>query len=102
MENPETRIGISAVSVWEAMVAMEKGRIESVATPENTVRAWLRESPFEVIPLDQEIVLLSRTLNFRHDDPADRFIAATAYRLNCTLATADHRLLGLPWLRVLT
>jgi PIN domain nuclease of toxin-antitoxin system len=30
-----------------------------------------------------------------HQDPADRFLAATAEVLGLTLVTADHRLLGL-------
>ena len=100
-EGDEAFFGISAISVWETVTAMQKGRIATVASPENTLRNWLLGNPFQVIPLDEEIALLSRTLSFVHDDPADRFIAATAYRLNCPLATTDDRLLALPWLKVL-
>ena len=57
--------------------------------------------PLKVIPLDLEIALLSRSLPYRHEDPADRFIAATAHRLGVPLATSDARLLGLPWLLTL-
>lgn len=95
-----SNFGISVVSVWEAVTAMEKGRILAVASPEITVRAWLRGNPFKVIPLDEEIAILSRTLPFDHDDPADRFIAATAYHLMCPLASADSRLRRLTWLNL--
>ena len=92
---------ISAVSAWEVSLAIEKGRIESILNGEATVREWLARYPLQVIPLDAEIALLSRSLPFEHEDPADRFIAATAHRLKAPLATSDARLLGLPWLRTL-
>lgn len=95
-ENSE--FAISVVSVWEAMVAMEKGRVTAVASAESTVRLWLQGNPFHVIPLEPETVILSRTLPFEHEDPADRFIAATAYHLKLPLATADDRLRRLAWL----
>lgn len=91
---------LSAASVWETLVAIEKGRVATQASPEDTVRAWLSASPIRVVPIDAEITLLSRSLAFVHEDPADRFIAATAFQLGCPLATIDQRLRGLKWLRV--
>ena len=46
-------------------------------------------------PLTHEIVAIAKELPFPHQDPADRFSAATAGVLGLTLVTADHRLLGL-------
>jgi len=94
----ESEIALSSVSVWETVVAMQKGRVHTTSSPELTVRAWLTQSSLRLIPLDHEIALLSRTLSFLHEDPADRFIAATAYQLRCPLATADDRLRQLAWL----
>jgi PIN domain nuclease of toxin-antitoxin system len=37
---------------------------------------------------------MSRQLTLTHQDPADRFLAATACVLGLTLVTADERLLG--------
>ena len=95
-------VALSAVTVWEVAIAIEKGRIESPFSPERTVRRWLSGVPMTVVPLDTEIAVLSRTLPFAHEDPADRFIAATAHHLGVPLATSDARLLGLPWLRTLS
>ena len=89
------------MTVWEVATAVQKGRIETPHDAEGTVREWLDRYPLQVIPLDAEIALLSRTLVFRHEDPADRFIATTAHRLGVPLATSDARLLDLPWLRTL-
>jgi PIN domain nuclease of toxin-antitoxin system len=54
-----------------------------------------------VVPIDEDIAMASRTLKFVHEDPADRYIAATAYIAKAPLATVDARLRCLEWLRTL-
>ena len=97
----DTELAISAVSVWEIVLGVQRGRIASPISAEATARAWLEASPIEVVPIEKEIAILSRTLAFEHEDPADRFIGATAFHLDCLLATVDTRLSGLPWLKVM-
>jgi PIN domain nuclease of toxin-antitoxin system len=48
------------------------------------------------VPLDHEVAIQSRHLRLAHEDPADRFLAATARVHELTLVTADHRLLRRP------
>ncbi len=93
LNNPEHELWLSPVSTWEALFLNAKGRIR---LPEN-LGAWLIEttSPLREAPLTHEIALASRQLHLPHDDPADRFIAATAQVLGLTLVTADAKLLGL-------
>jgi PIN domain nuclease of toxin-antitoxin system len=43
-------------------------------------------------PLSNEIAILSRQLDLVHQDPADRFIAATAVHYGLILATVDENL----------
>lgn len=50
---------------------------------------------FREAPLTHEIVLAAHELPLPHQDPADRFLAATACLLDLVLVTADERLLGL-------
>ena len=92
---------LSAASIWEVTTLIQKGRLLSSLSAEETVRKWLADAPIRVVPVDAEIAIFSRTLAFNHDDPADRFIAATAYMYKARLATVDGRLQGLPWLSVL-
>lgn len=92
---------ISAISVWEAMLAIDRGRIRTAGAADRAVRQWLNGNPFQVVPIDGEVALLSRTLSFEHDDPADRFIAATAYGLGVPLMTCDERLRRIDWLSVI-
>jgi PIN domain nuclease of toxin-antitoxin system len=44
-------------------------------------------------PLGREVALRSRSIVVAHEDPADRFLAATADVYDLTLVTADERLL---------
>ena len=79
---------------------IERGRIEVDGDPEDAVRAWIDANGTRVLPLDEETAFLARSLPFVHEDPADRFIAATAVRHGCPLATLDARLRGLHFLDV--
>ena len=70
--------GVSAVSVWEVATLFVKGRLKAEIPVGAKVDEMLRRYPLTVVPLDAEIALLSGTLPFAHEDPADRLIAATA------------------------
>jgi len=98
MSNPED-VYVPSICFWEIMILVEKGRI-SIGSGDLAKRLnrYVKVSGFKVAPLTLEIALLSRTLVFHHDDPADRFIAATAKALNQPLATSDERLRRLEWL----
>jgi PIN domain nuclease of toxin-antitoxin system len=83
---------LSPVSVWEALMLMQKGRVR-VDAP----LTWVQRAAEQTreAPLTQEIVRVGFSLSLPHADPADRFLAATAKVLNLTLVTADQQLLGL-------
>ena len=93
LENHANQLWLSPVSVWEALVLMEKGRIR-VESP----FAWVERAAEQLreAPLTQEIVRTALALPLPYNDPADRFLAGTAKVLDLTLVTADSRLLGLP------
>ncbi len=104
-DNVTSRIGrdtvVSTATIWEATLLLEKGRIVSEYSPQTTVQRWLDAAPMRIVPIDREIVFLSRSLSFLHEDPADRFIAATAFSCNLPLATLDGRLRSLTWLKTI-
>ncbi len=49
--------------------------------------------PVRDATLTREVALASRSLSLPHEDPADRFIAASAIVYELTLVTSDQRLL---------
>lgn len=98
--DPQIQFSISAITIWEVVVAVQRGRLAATLPVEKLVAKWQRVFPLTVLPIDETEAVLSRTLEFEHNDPADRFIAATAYRHELPLATADRRLAGLTWLKI--
>jgi len=88
----ENELWLSPVSLWEALVLMQKGRIQV----ENPL-VWVENAAEQLreAPLTNEIVRTGFALPLPHADPTDRFLAATAKVLKLTLVTADRRLLAL-------
>jgi PIN domain nuclease of toxin-antitoxin system len=91
-------IWLSPISVWETLILAEKGRIELDSDPSTWIKRYLRILDVKEARLTYEIVMLSRQLELSHQDPVDRFIAATAVHLDLILATVDTRLTGFSWL----
>ena len=50
--------------------------------------------PTHEAPITHEIARATRRVELSHEDPADRFLAATAQVLDLSLVTADERLLA--------
>jgi PIN domain nuclease of toxin-antitoxin system len=90
----DKELWLSPVSVWEATLLAERGRIKAGSDTEVWVSSMVAALPCREAKLTHEIALASRSLTLAHQDPADRFIAGTARVLELTLVTADERLLG--------
>jgi PIN domain nuclease of toxin-antitoxin system len=101
IEREPEKVLVSSISVWELLVLARKQRIELSPSPERYVRDALAAYPFQTAWVTDEIAILSETLQFSHNDPADRFIAATAIAHQAKLATEDSRLRSLDWLECL-
>jgi PIN domain nuclease of toxin-antitoxin system len=85
---------LSPISLWEFLVLVEKRRLAIPEDPGDWIAAALAEAPMQEAPLNHEVALASRTIKVGHEDPADRFLAATAAVYDLALATADERLLA--------
>ena len=93
LANTANELWLSPVSTWEVLTLHRKKRVLLPTNPGD----WLPQALAGIqrhAPLTHEIVLAAERLLF-HEDPADRFIAATAQVHDLTLVTADQRLLGL-------
>jgi PIN domain nuclease of toxin-antitoxin system len=101
MESQPEAVLVPSVCIWEATLLVEKGRLGSKrANTGKQLRQDIQSCRFSEVPLTGEIAVLSRTLQFDHEDPADRFIAATAYALDARLATSDFQLRRLKWVNL--
>lgn len=89
------RLLVSAVSVWELALLVTRGRVR-VSEP---LPIWAtrraRGGGHQFVPLTADDALASVLLRGTyHADPADRFLIATAQRLNARLVTADEKILA--------
>jgi PIN domain nuclease of toxin-antitoxin system len=93
LRDVNNELWLSPVSTWEALLLHAKGRIRL----RGDLRYWMANATAHLreAPLTHEIVVAAHELPLLHQDPADRFLAATAGALDLTLVTADARLLGL-------
>ena len=93
---------LSPVSIWEALLLAERGRLRFQDEPSRVLEAALDEGGYRDAPLTRDVAFESRRLSLTTEDPADRFLAATAKVYGLTLVTADERLLTLREIDVLS
>lgn len=93
-----TELWLSPISVWEVMLLAQKGRISLQSDTATWIEQSLKSLSIHEAPLNHQIALLSRQIDLSHQDPADRFIAATALYYQLQLATVDTRLTATTWL----
>jgi PIN domain nuclease of toxin-antitoxin system len=78
LSNEDNELFVSPISLWETLILAEKGKIELHPTPEEWISEAIHRSSVKEAKLSHAIALKSRQIDLPHQDPADRFIAATA------------------------
>jgi PIN domain nuclease of toxin-antitoxin system len=94
--NPENELWLSPITIWETLLLEKKGRITLSPNPRDWINNALQTVETHEAPLNHAIAVLSRQIDCPHEDPADRFIAATAIYYNLSLATVDQNLIDTP------
>lgn len=86
---------LSPISVWEFLLLVQRQRVRVLehADPRDWVEAALSRAPMHEAAITREVAVRSRFVGVEHEDPADRFLAATADVYELTLITGDERLL---------
>ena len=99
LRDPETLVHLSPISVWETLVLARKGRLTLNLDPVAWIDKALQRTPTTMVPLTHAIAVRSEQLDgLASNDPADRFLVATALEHDLTLATADTVLIAYPGL----
>ena len=86
------KVAVPAVAFWEAGLLQARRRLRLPSSAREWRDAVLAAGANE-LPLDGAVAVRALELAGLHDDPADRFIVATALVHGATLMTADQRLL---------
>jgi PIN domain nuclease of toxin-antitoxin system len=86
----DSQLFLSPISTWETLVLARKGRISLAPSPAEWVLDALRRSAPSAVPLSHGVAMRSEALEgFASEDPADRFLVATALEHGLTMVTAD-------------
>lgn len=93
LENKGNELWLSPLSIWEALLLDEKGRLALEPTAAEWVALALRKVPMKEAPVTSDVVLATQNISLFHRDPVDQFLAATARTFDLTLVTADRHLL---------
>lgn len=101
IKDETNQLYLSPISIWEALLVGEKRRVILEPNPEQWIRDSLQQFELIEAPLSNEIAILSRQIDLPHQDPADRFIAATAVHYRLILATVDQNLTTAPYVQIL-
>ena len=88
----EGSLACSDISLWEIAMLAARGRIDAGPDAGAFIEDALQSRSVRVLPITTQIALLAQSDLFRHGDPADRIIAATAMAHRVPLVTADERL----------
>lgn len=87
-------IFVSAISVWELGMLVERKRVQLEIDCLDWVEQAFECSNVNLIPLTPHIAIQSSRLpETPHGDPADRILIATAHEYNAILITHDQKIL---------
>ena len=94
-------LAVCDITLWEIAMLIAKGRVEPAADAGQFIDDLVHARSLRVLPITPQIAVLAQSEEFRHGDPADRLIAATAIAHGARLVTADGALRRVKGLRVI-
>jgi PIN domain nuclease of toxin-antitoxin system len=83
------RVYVSAVSIWEATIKHQLGRLPLPAPPQDYLPRQRRLHGFRTLKITERTVLELVTLPPLHADPFDRLLVCQAIHYGLTVATVD-------------
>jgi PIN domain nuclease of toxin-antitoxin system len=101
LTNPKNELWFSSVSVWELVLLNKKKRLELNQDVTDWVKGTLERLKINEAPITFDVALGTEFTGLPHNDPADKFLAASAKVFGFTLVTADHRLISAPGITVM-
>ena len=90
--NQADEIIINSISFWELGLKAKKGHLNLPQPIEELVRTLRQVDRVKFKATDETVWLENLALPWRHKDPADRTIVATAQLLDCPLITSDREI----------
>jgi PIN domain nuclease of toxin-antitoxin system len=93
LSDPGKRQVLSPISIWEALLLIEKRKLEGHEDFRRWYARTAEDLALEEAAVTSEVVHEMRSIPPHHRDPADRFLAATAIPTICSLSQRTKN----PW-----
>ena len=94
-------LGFSIISCWEVAKLVENNRLILSCSVDEWLNGAITYPGVQLINLNLDIIVASTQLIGFHRDPADQLIVATSQVYNCSLLTADKKILAYPNVKTL-
>lgn len=101
LDDPQNRLWISPISVWELLMLTQKGRVRLNEDAASWARRTIETLALHEATLTTEVAFETESMGLKHSDPSDRWLAASAKVFNLTLVTGDEKLMAVPGIKVL-
>ena len=89
------------ISLWEIAMLIQKKRLNPDVDTQTFLNLILTARSISVLEINASIAAISTQHLFKHHDPADRLIAATALHYHAPLITCDKHLTQVSGLEVI-
>lgn len=96
IRNPENDVYVSVVSLWEAIVKHQLGKLPLPQSPEKYLPAQRERHQISSLSLDEASVSQLAKLPPLHHDPFDRMLICQAAEHGLTLVTVDDVIASYP------
>ncbi|MCY7283748.1 MAG: type II toxin-antitoxin system VapC family toxin [Cyanobacteria bacterium CAN_BIN43] len=96
IRDPDNEVYLSAVSIWEAIVKCQLGKLPLPEHPETYLPKQRDLHQIASLALDESSVLQLAKLPPLHRDPFDRMLICQALQNNLTIATVDTAVSAYP------
>ena len=83
------RIILSSISIWEIGIKVKREKLVIPLAIEEFTDKLEQIDRLDILPVDARTWIKNLELNWKHRDPADRTIVATASLRACALVTSD-------------
>lgn len=87
---------LSVVSIWEALVKYQIGRLPLPVPPDEYLRKRQEQHGVATLPLEAAAVSHLLKLPMHHRDPFDRMLVCQALHHDCAIATSDPQIAKYP------
>lgn len=101
IQNPNNNVYLSVVSVWEATIKYQLGKLPFPESPATYLPRQRIRHQIDSLQIDEASITQLIRLPPLHRDPFDRLLICQSIQHNLTIVTADQAIINYPIVQIL-